>query len=121
MGLVVTSAAAQAFEYVGLPEGIYPIVEAVLYLATAEKSNTTSAYFSAYQYVERHGKTDVPSHLQDSHRDKKVLGHGEGYLFQFLRKSFYCAASICQEVLGVSFYLQVNGVDKTNQKKRKWP
>ena len=32
MGLVVASAAAQAFDYIGLPEGIYPIVEATLYL-----------------------------------------------------------------------------------------
>jgi putative ATPase len=33
--LVVVNAAAQAYDYIGLPEGIYPIVEAVLYLATA--------------------------------------------------------------------------------------
>src|SRR5574340_434165 len=37
MGLVVASSAAQAFDYIGLPEGIYPIVEATLYLATAPK------------------------------------------------------------------------------------
>ena len=35
MGLVVVASAAQAFDYIGLPEGIYPIVEATLYLATA--------------------------------------------------------------------------------------
>ena len=47
LGLVVANAAAQAFEYVGLPEGIYPIVEATLYLATAHKSNSATAYFEA--------------------------------------------------------------------------
>jgi putative ATPase len=47
-GLVVANAAAQAFEYIGLPEGIYAIVEAVLYLATAPKSNTIGAYFKAF-------------------------------------------------------------------------
>src|SRR5574341_357752 len=46
LGLVVASAAAQAFEYVGLPEGVYPIVEATLYLATAPKSNTATSYRS---------------------------------------------------------------------------
>jgi putative ATPase len=43
--LVVVNAAAQAFDYIGMPEGIYPIVEATLYLATAPKSNSAGAYF----------------------------------------------------------------------------
>ncbi|MFN8460359.1 MAG: hypothetical protein U0X93_01110 [Anaerolineales bacterium] len=47
MGLIVASSAAQAFDFIGLPEGIYPIVEATLYLATAPKSNSAGAYFSA--------------------------------------------------------------------------
>ena len=38
-GLVMANAAAQAFQWMGLPEGIYPIVEATIYLATAPKSN----------------------------------------------------------------------------------
>ncbi|HET7088699.1 MAG TPA: AAA family ATPase, partial [Anaerolineae bacterium] len=81
MGLVVANAAAQAFEYVGLPEGVYPIVEATLYLATAPKSNSAGAYFKAYAKVEEEGKVDVPKHLQDSSRDAKSLGHGEGYVY----------------------------------------
>ncbi|MGH2592736.1 MAG: AAA family ATPase [Anaerolineae bacterium] len=81
MGLVVANAAAQAFEYVGLPEGVYPIVEATLYLATAPKSNSAGAYFKAYAKVEEEGKVDVPKHLQDANRDAKGLGHGEGYLY----------------------------------------
>jgi len=51
MGLVVANAAAQAFDYIGLPEGVYPIVEAVLYLSTAPKSNSSGAYFKAYDYI----------------------------------------------------------------------
>ena len=81
MGLVVANAAAQAFEYVGLPEGVYPIVEATLYLATAPKSNSAGAYFKAYAKVEEEGKVDVPKHLQDSSRDAKGLGHGQGYVY----------------------------------------
>ena len=57
MGLVVAASAAQAFEYIGLPEGIYPIVEATLYLATAPKSNTAASYFKAFQLIEQEGKT----------------------------------------------------------------
>ena len=80
-GLVVANAAAQAFEYVGLPEGVYPIVEATLYLATAPKSNSAVAYFQAYKLVEDEGKVSVPRHLQDANRDAAALGHGEGYVY----------------------------------------
>ena len=81
LGLVVASAAAQAFDYVGLPEGIYPIVEATLYLSTAPKSNTAGAYFKAFQLIEDEGITGVPQHLQDANRDAKALGHGQGYVY----------------------------------------
>jgi putative ATPase len=81
MGLVVASAAAQAFEFVGLPEGIYPIVEATLYLATAPKSNTATAYFKALRLLEDEGTVEVPRHLQDSNRDAAALGHGAGYRY----------------------------------------
>jgi putative ATPase len=81
LGLVVASAAAQAFEYVGLPEGVYPIVEATLYLSTAPKSNSAGAYFKAYRWLEERGLVDVPIHLQDANRDAKALGHGEGYQY----------------------------------------
>jgi putative ATPase len=81
LGLVVANAAAQAFEYIGLPEGIYPIVEATLYLATAPKSNSAGAYFKAVTKVEEEGKLAVPQHLQDGNRDARGLGHGQGYVY----------------------------------------
>jgi len=81
MGLVVASAAAQAFEFVGLPEGIYPIVEATLYLATAPKSNSATAYFKALRLLEEEGEIEVPRHLQDANRDAAALGHGAGYRY----------------------------------------
>ncbi len=81
LGLVVANAAAQSFDYIGLPEGIYPIVEATLYLATAPKSNTATSYFKAFQLIEDEGITAVPQHLQDANRDAKPLGHGQGYQY----------------------------------------
>jgi putative ATPase len=80
-GLVVASAAAQAFEFIGMPEGIYPIAEATLYLATAPKSNSTGAYFKAAAKRSQHGAGPVPIHLMDSSRDAKGLGHGQGYQY----------------------------------------
>jgi len=79
--LQVASAASSAFEYVGLPEGIYPIVEATLYLATAPKSNSASGYFKAAKLIEAEGAQPVPVHLMDANRDAKGFGHGKGYKY----------------------------------------
>lgn len=81
LGLVVASAAAQAFDYVGLPEGIYPLVEATLYLATAPKSNSAGAYFKAFKQIETEGVGEVPNPLKDTNRDARALGHGAGYQY----------------------------------------
>jgi len=80
-GLMVAVAAANAFEYIGMPEGIYPIAEATLYLATAPKSNSTGAYFRALAYIDEHGVGNVPVHLMDASRDAKGFGHGQGYQY----------------------------------------
>jgi putative ATPase len=80
-GLVVAAAAAQAFDYIGLPEGIYPITEATLYLATAPKSNSAGAYYKALEEIQNEGLGQVPVHLMDKNRDARGLGHGKGYLY----------------------------------------
>jgi putative ATPase len=79
--LVVATAAAQALEWVGLPEARYALSEAVLYLATAPKSNSAGALLKALAEVEKEGEIDVPRHLQDASRDAKALGHGQGYKY----------------------------------------
>jgi len=79
--LQVAASAAYAFEYVGMPEGIFPIVEATLYLATAPKSNSTLGYFEALKEIEQQGAHPVPLHLRDANRDAKGFGHGQGYRY----------------------------------------
>jgi putative ATPase len=79
--LVVATAAAQALEWVGLPEARYALSEAVLYLATAPKSNSAGALLKALTEVEKEGEIAVPKHLQDANRDAKELGHGKGYKY----------------------------------------
>jgi len=79
--LQVAYAAASAYEYVGLPEGIFPIVEATLYLATAPKSNSALGYFEAVKLIEQEGAQPVPIHLMDANRDAKGFGHGKGYQY----------------------------------------
>jgi len=81
--LMVADAAAQAVEFVGLPECQLNLAHAVLYLAMAPKSNSaTRAIGAATAEVERGLTPPVPAHLRDSHyRGAKALGHGAGYLY----------------------------------------
>jgi putative ATPase len=109
VGLVVASAAAQAFDYVGLPEGVYPLVHATLYLSTAPKSNTATHYFKAYRKVEDEGKVQVPQHLQDASRDGEALGHGDGYVYPHDDPNHYAPQQyLPKEVLGTYFYAPSN-------------
>jgi putative ATPase len=105
MGLVVANSAAQAFEYIGLPEGIFPITEATLYLATAPKSNSAFAYHAALQEIEANGPGPVPIHLMDASRDAKGLGHGEGYDYPHLHPDHWTPQQyLPKNVLGQVFY-----------------
>jgi putative ATPase len=105
MGLVVAASAMQSFEFVGLPEGIYPIVEATLYLATAPKSNSAGAYFKAYKRIEEEGILQVPKHLQDTNRDAEALGHGEGYIYPHEYPEHHIGQQyLPEELLGTYFY-----------------
>ncbi|MBM4275254.1 MAG: replication-associated recombination protein A [Deltaproteobacteria bacterium] len=76
-----TAAAAQALTWVGLPEAVYHLAQATIYLALAPKSNSTQAYFRAKAALQDKGATRVPTPLQDTHRDARGLGHGRGYKY----------------------------------------
>jgi len=105
MGLVVAASAAQAFDYVGLPEGVYPIVEATLYLATAPKSNSAGAYFKAMERIEQEGVREVPTHIKDSSRDAVALGHGKGYVYPHMHEGHFIPQQyLPKEMLGTYFY-----------------
>ncbi len=105
MGLVVASSAMQAYEFIGLPEGIYPIVEATLYLATAPKSNTAGAYFKAMQKIEEEGQVSVPRHLQDGNRDAAATGQGKDYVYPHEFEGHFAPQQyLPKRLLGTYFY-----------------
>ncbi len=105
MGLVVASSAAQAFDYIGLPEGIYPIVEATLYLATAPKSNSAGAYFKAMKKIEDEGQVSVPRHLMDGNRDAAAMGHGKDYVYPHEHDGHFIPQQyLPKRLLGTYFY-----------------
>lgn len=105
MALVVTASAVQAFEFVGLPEGIYPIVEATLYLATAPKSNSAGAYFKAMKKLEEEGQVSVPRHLMDGSRDAAAMGHGKDYVYPHDHAGHFIPQQyLPKRLLGTYFY-----------------
>ena len=79
--LVVATAAAQAVEFVGLPEVQLNLAQAVVHLATAPKSNRTAlGLWRAQEDVRKGVGGEVPTHLRDAHyRSAHSLGHGAGY------------------------------------------
>ena len=82
MALNVAVSAAQAVERIGMPEAQIILSQAVLYVATAPKSNSAcNAVFAAMDNVKKY-KTTVPVHLQDAHyKGAAKLGHGTGYKY----------------------------------------
>ena len=89
LGVVV--AAAQAFDYVGLPEGRFALSQAALHLATAPKSNSTLGFFDALEVVHHERESEVPAHLRDGSRDSEGFGHGQGYLYPHAYRDHWVA------------------------------
>jgi putative ATPase len=78
--IAVVTSCAQAFEWVGLPEGKYHLSQATLYLATAKKSDSLKALFKAEAHLKRNGPGEVPLHLRDgSYGGAAEHGIGVGY------------------------------------------
>ena len=81
--LLIAVAAAQSVQLIGMPEGRIPLAEAVVYLATAPKSNASYVAIDAAIADVRAGKLGrVPKPLRDAHYPgAKRLGHGKGYVY----------------------------------------
>ena len=106
MALTVAVSAAQAVERVGMPEAQIILSQAVLYVATAPKSNSAcNAVFAAMENV-RNTKTTVPAHLQDAHyKGCQSLGRGIGYKYAHDYPNHYVRQQyLPDEITGAKFY-----------------
>ncbi len=83
MALVVATAALQAVELVGLPEGVLNMSQAAIYLALAPKSNTAlTAWAAARRLVKEKGPLPVPLKLRNAPtRLMEGMGYGSGYRY----------------------------------------
>lgn len=81
--LSIAMAAAQAVQFIGLPEGRIPLAQATTYLACAPKSNAAyKAIDQAIEDVRRLDYGSIPSHLCDAHyHGAREMGNGKGYLY----------------------------------------
>ena len=103
--LGVVASAAQAFDYVGMPEGRFHLAQACLYLSTAPKSNTAFAFFDAISSVRKDQTGEVPNSIKDASRDSEGFGHGEGYLYPHAYRDHWVAQQYLPDVLqGRIFY-----------------
>ncbi|HEY2900863.1 MAG TPA: replication-associated recombination protein A, partial [Polyangia bacterium] len=106
--LGVAVAAMEAFRFIGLPEGVLPMTQAVLYLASAPKSNTAvTAYGAAKADVDAHGALPVPLHLRNASTPlQKSLGQGDGYKYPHDYEGHFVVEEYLPEALRGRRYYQ---------------
>jgi putative ATPase len=81
--LVITNAAKDAYDFLGSPEGELAIAQAVIYVATAPKSNAAyTAYGEAMRVAKEAGSLVPPKHILNAPtRLMKTEGYGRGYAY----------------------------------------
>ena len=81
--LVIANAAKDAYDFLGSPEGELAIAEAVIYMATAPKSNASYAAFgAAMRTAKQAGSLMPPKHILNA--PTKLMqeeGYGRGYAY----------------------------------------
>jgi putative ATPase len=93
--------AAQAVEFVGLPEARINLAQAVIHLSLAPKSNAVVKAIGAAQADVRAGRIGaVPAHLRDAHyAGAERLGHGKGYVYPHDLDSAVAAQQYAPDVI----------------------
>lgn len=81
--MVQAAAAADIVQLIGLPEGLFPLSQATIYLARAPKSNAVKrAYHAAVADAAKTAREPVPLHLRNAVTPlMKHVGYGEGYRY----------------------------------------
>ena len=81
--MVQAAAAAQIVHLIGMPEGLFPLSQATIYLANAPKSNAVKrAYSAAAADAAATAREPVPLHLRNAVTPlMKSVGYGQGYRY----------------------------------------
>jgi putative ATPase len=106
--LTIVVAADQAFHRLGMPEGLYPIAHACLYLATAPKSGSVGRAFTAARaLIRERGALPVPKKLRNAPtRLMKEEGYAEGYRYAHDHEGSYVPGEtyLPDEAVGTRLY-----------------
>ena len=89
----IANDAALTYERLGSPEGELALAEALLYLASAAKSNAAyNAYNAARAFVSQDKSREVPIHLRNAPTKlMKELGYGHAYRYAHDEPHAYAA------------------------------
>jgi putative ATPase len=100
--LVITNAAKDAYDFLGSPEGELALAEAVLYVATAPKSNATyMAFGAAKRAAKEAGSLLPPKHILNAPTKlMKNEGYGAGYAYDHDSEDAFSGQDYFPEALG---------------------
>jgi putative ATPase len=100
--LVICNAAKDAYDFLGSPEGELAIAQAVIYVATAPKSNAAyTAYGAARQVAKQHGSLLPPKHILNAPtRLMKDEGYSRGYAYDHAEEEAFSGQDYFPEQLG---------------------
>ena len=115
MALVLSVSASEAVEKLGWPEARIPLSQAVIYVATAPKSNSAiTTIDKAIHDIEKDGKSfPVPVHLKDSHyRDASKYGFGKNYKYPHEFPGHYVEQNYLPDELKGRIYYEPDGQGK---------
>ena len=122
--LTIALAAKDAFHFLGPPEGELAIAEAVIYLATAPKSNRAyEAWGRARQAAREHPAAPVPLHIRNAPTGlMKNLGYGKDYRYDHSEDGFAAGQQYLPEALrGAEWYQPTDrGFEKTVGERIEW-
>ena len=123
--LTVALAAKEAYDFLGSPEGELAIAEAVIYMATAPKSNKAyEAWGRAMRAAEEHPAEPVPLHIRNAPTQlMKGLGYGKGYRYDHAEADAFAAGQeyLPEALRGAKWYEpSERGFEKTVAERIAW-
>ena len=100
--LVIANAAKEAYDFLGSPEGELAIAQAVIYVATAPKSNAAyTAYKAARALAQTHGSLMPPKVILNGHTKlMKQEGYGDGYAYDHDEPEGFSGQNYWPDALG---------------------
>ncbi|HOJ89152.1 MAG TPA: replication-associated recombination protein A [Pseudothermotoga sp.] len=120
MALLVAVSAAQAVEYVGLPECVLNLAQAAIYLASAPKSNSVyMAVETARNVAKQSTNLQVPLFLRNPvTKLMKSAGYGDGYIYPHEVGGFVKRSYMPDELRKIRIYVPKEIGKEVNIKKK---